>query len=256
MNTFAWKFRFKAFAIHFSVSLLIALLSALLIFQIWYPWPYRLVAGGQSLFMLLVAVDAILGPGLTFIVFNKAKTRTHLTRDLLVIIMLQIAGLSYGLYSVFLARPIALVYEVDRFCVISQVDIKMDELPLAPTDFHLISFSGPKIFGVRPSRDKDEMLRSIEMAYQGYDASSRPSYWQPYEKSIQQLLERARPLSLLYKTYPQAVGNIDIVVKETGLSVDRIKFLPLVGKQTNWSVLIDAKTGDVINFIHYDGFVK
>jgi hypothetical protein len=105
-TAFDWRARLRAAAIHLGLSVLVAAVTAMLVFAIWYPYPYREISGGRELFQLLVAVDIVLGPLLTFAVFNRAKPRGELRRDLAVIVVLQLAGLSYGLWTVHLARPV------------------------------------------------------------------------------------------------------------------------------------------------------
>ena len=77
----------------------------------WYPYPYRELSGGRELFALVVAVDVVLGPLITLVIFNPAKTRRHLVMDFTVIGLLQVAALAYGLWTVFVARPVHLVFE-------------------------------------------------------------------------------------------------------------------------------------------------
>ena len=62
----------------------------------WYPYPYRELSGGRELFALVVAVDVVLGPLITLVIFNPAKTRRHLVMDFTVIGLLQVAALAYG----------------------------------------------------------------------------------------------------------------------------------------------------------------
>ena len=56
----AWQARLKASGIHFGISLTIALMAALLVFVVWYPYPYREISGGRELFFIVVTVDVIL----------------------------------------------------------------------------------------------------------------------------------------------------------------------------------------------------
>ena len=114
--------RFKAFAIHLGISALVAASAAALVFLVWFPYPFREISGGQSLFGLVVAVDVVLGPLLTWVVFDRRKPRSELVRDLAVISLIQMAALLYGLATVYQVRPLYLVHEVDRFRVIAQAD--------------------------------------------------------------------------------------------------------------------------------------
>lgn len=254
MKHFNLASRLKAAGIHLSISALIAGMAAALVFGLWYPWPFRSAAGGQALFLLIISVDLVLGPALTFVVFNRTKTRSHLVRDLAVIAALQLAGLSYGLYTVYLARPVAVVFEVDRFRVISDVEVRHEELPQALPALRTLSLTGPKILGTRQSRSGEERLKTLDLALQGVDIGVRPSYWQPYSDSARAAVERSRPVSDLLKHYPDHVQAIKQEIKKTGRTAAELRFLPLVARETNWSVLLDAKTGEIVGYVQYDGF--
>ncbi|MGZ5132283.1 MAG: hypothetical protein ACXWJ1_13285 [Caldimonas sp.] len=77
--------RARAAGVHLLISAAVAGLAALLVFGLWYPGSYRLLAGGRDLFLLVTSVDVVIGPVLTFAIFNLAKGWRHLRRDLAVI---------------------------------------------------------------------------------------------------------------------------------------------------------------------------
>jgi len=246
--------RLKAAAIHLLASVVIATICATLVFWLWYPWPYRLIAGGQTLFFIVMSVDLILGPLLTLVVFNRKKTRSHLVRDLAVIVALQLGGLSYGLHTVYLARPVGLIFEVDRFRVVTHVDVVHEELPQALPELRTLSLTGPQLLSTRAARTSEEKLRSIELALGGVDTGVRPIFWQPYNLATKDVLQRARPLSLMLKQYPKQVQYIEREAKNSGHTIDTLKFLPIMAREGNWSALIDAQTAALVGFVPLDGF--
>lgn len=254
MKSFNLASRFKAAGIHLAISALIAGLAATLVFGLWYPWPFRSASGGQALFLLIISVDLVLGPMLTFVVFNHTKSRSHLIRDLVVIATLQLAGLAYGLYTVYLARPVAVVFEVDRFRAISDVEVRHEELPQALPEFRTLSLTGPTVLGTRQARSSEEKLKALDMALQGVDIGARPSFWQPYSSSAKDALGRSRPVSVLINHYPAQAEAIAKETKRIARSVDDLRFLPLVARESNWSVLLDAKTGEIVGYVQFDGF--
>ena len=79
---FAWAERLKAAGIHLGLSLVVALLAAGLVFGLWYPMPFREISGGRELFLLIVAVDVVIGPVITLAVFDRRKRWRELRRDL------------------------------------------------------------------------------------------------------------------------------------------------------------------------------
>src|SRR5215831_21153351 len=123
--------RARAAGFHLLISATLAALAAALVFGLWYPGFYRAVAGGRDLFLLVTGVDVVLGPLLTFAVFNLAKGWRHLRRDLAVIGVIQLAALLYGLHTVYIVRPVALAFEVDRFRVVAAANVYTPDLPKA-----------------------------------------------------------------------------------------------------------------------------
>ena len=250
--------RLKASGIHLGLSALIGLLAATLVLGLWYPWPYRVMSGGQSLFMIIVSVDLVLGPALTFVAFNRDKARTVLVRDLAVITVLQACALAYGLHVVFTARPVALVFEDRRFRVVAAIDVLEAELPKALPGLQRLSFTGPVLLGTRKPKDARENTESIDYAFKGFDIGSRPSFWQPYAASADTVLAAARPLSQLYQRYPGSQRAIDQELlrqrNAPGGDLANLKFLPVISKEGNWCAVLDARSGALVGFIPYDGF--
>ena len=76
-NSMFWKARFRAASIHLGISLALAALSAMLVFFVWYPYPYREISGGRSLFLLVITVDVIIVSfGIIASVPSSARTTT------------------------------------------------------------------------------------------------------------------------------------------------------------------------------------
>jgi hypothetical protein len=113
LKSVAWRPKFQAFAVHFSISLLIFLTLLYFIFYQWYPTPFFTTDGGTQGLRLIIFVDLILGPTLTFIVFKHNKPGLKL--DLTLIAITQVAALSYGIFTVHNERPVAVVFADDRF---------------------------------------------------------------------------------------------------------------------------------------------
>jgi hypothetical protein len=241
--------RLRASGLHFTLSLVIAAFAAALVFWLWYPGAYRNLSGGRELFLLVVVVDVVLGPLLTFAVFDRAKGWPHLRRDLAVIVALQLAALAYGLYTVHLARPVALVFEKDRFRVISAAEVYQAELPQAPEAFRKLPLTGPWTLSLRETQPgderKDAMLKAI---FDGVDTK----FWAPYEMGRAQAAERARPLGDLLKAYPAHRQTITATLQAQGLSPEQARFLP-VRARGDWVALLNPE-GTVLDFWPLSGY--
>lgn len=249
-----WKDRLKASSIHLGISLLIAALAAVLVFGLWYPYPYREASGGRTLFLLVVTVDVILGPLVTFAVFNRAKPRTELVRDLAIVGLVQLAALSYGLWSVCVARPVHLVFEFDRFRAVHGVEVPDDLLSKAPVGIRVMPLTGPTVLAVRAFHDVNEESTATIQALSGLPLSARPDLWEPYAQARQRVLAAAKPLSALRQRFPGRVADIDAAAAATGRPVDRLMYLPMVARQSFWTVLVDAESAAVCGYLPLDSF--
>jgi hypothetical protein len=253
-SSFVWKDRLRASAIHFCISAAIALLAALLVFLVWYPDPYREISGGRELFLILVCVDVVLGPLITLAIFNRAKPWRVLRRDLAVVGLIQLAALGYGIWTVYLARPVHLVFEFDRFRVVHSIEVPMEMLDQTPAGVEALPLNGPTVLAVRPFRNNDERMDATLAALGGVHLSARPDLWQAYADARPRVLEVAKPVSELSARFPESVAQIDKAIARTGRPPDSLLSLPVVGRSSTWTVLLDASTTDVVGFLPLDSF--
>ena len=249
-----WKDRLRAGGIHLGVSLLIALLAALLVFVLWYPFPYREISGGRELFFIVIAVDVILGPLITLAVFNRKKPRSELVRDLGIVGLIQLAALIYGLWTVSVARPVHLVFELDRFRVIHAIDIPEEMLQQTPADVDAMPLTGPTLLAVRSFRDAGEETSATLAALQGLHLSARPDLWENYGQAKQRVLAAARPASELKRRFPQQAAEIDAAIAQSGRPENALKYLPVAARKSFWTALIDADSAEIQGFISVDSF--
>lgn len=231
-----------------------ASLAAMLVFGLWYPYPYREISGGRELFVLMVAVDIIIGPLITLAIFDRRKPRMELRRDMLLVAVLQLAALGYGLWTVAIARPVHMVFEIDRFRIVHAIEIPDDLLKKNSSGIDAMPFTGPTFLGLRAFRDNKERADATLAALQGVHLGSRPDLWQSYDSSRQDVLNAAKPVKQLQERFPEHIGAINAAISSGSLSVDFAKYLPLVGRKSFWTVFVDGRNGDVVAFLPLDSF--
>ena len=253
-NSLNWKDRLRASGIHLGISLLIATLAAWLVFALWYPYPYREISGGRELFFIVVAVDVVLGPLITLAVFNRSKPRSELVRDLGIVGLIQLAALIYGLWTVSVARPVHLVFELDRFRVIHAIDVPEEMLSQTPPGVSAMPLTGPNLLAVRSFRDAAEEASATLVALQGLHLSARPDLWQGYEQARPRVLAAAKPAAELKRRFPQQAAQIEAAIERTGRSESGLRYLPVAGRKSFWTALIDADSAEVRGFIPLDSF--
>jgi hypothetical protein len=246
------KPRLKAAAIHFLLSCAVAACVAVVTLRFWYPGLIGKIAGGQHLFLLILGVDVVMGPLLTLVVFNTLKPRRELIRDLAVIGVLQLSALVYGLHTLYIARPVAVVHEPGRFRVVAANDVRLQELASARPEYRELSLSGPLLLGTRASASGEERLSSLDLALQGHDIGQRPSFWRPYDESRAQVWLEASPLDDLFKRYPGRKAELTALLAQLQVTRQEGRYLPMVARG-DWVVILKAN-GDVAGYAPFDGF--
>lgn len=248
------RLRFAAAALHFSGTVVVGLFAFLLIRLVWYPDFFWQVAGGSELFLLLCSVDAVLGPVLTFAVFNPAKGLKRLRFDLIAIIMLQLVAFGYGLWTTASARPLFLVYSVDRFDLVTAISIDGKDLAAAEfPQFRSLSWSKPQIIGTREPKDFAEKSEFIDSALAGRDRHLLPKTYVPFEQVRAECVSGVQPLTKLTST---SNAGADLIRKsEVRLSMGHAKlgFVPVIAKG-EWVMIVDATTCELLEAVAVSGF--
>ena len=251
-NRFDFWRRARAAGFHLLICLAIAALAAGVVFGLWYPGIYRSASGGRDLFLLVTSVDIVLGPLLTFAVFNVAKGMRHLRRDLAIIGLIQAAALGYGLHTVYAVRPVAMVFEVDRFRVIASTDVYLPELPKARPEYQTLPLAGPWLLGTRAPNVGDEHTNAILLGINGIDRANRPTFWQTYAESMPDALAKSRPVAKLLSYYAARSPELRAGLRDMKADEGTARFLPLIARG-DWVVVLDA-AGQVLGTLRADGF--
>ena len=243
--------RWQAASLHLLLSALVAALLAALVLGVWYPQPYRRIAGGQDLFWIVLGVDLVLGPLLTLTVFNPSKPARELRRDLTLIALMQLAGFMYGLHVVAQARPVVLALEKDRVRVVRAIDLQEGDLPLAPEGLRRLPWFGMMHVATREPR-ADEKFDAVMAALAGADVGVRPQFWLPPSQTSEAWRAGGRPLSRL-RTDPANERRLAGAIAATGHKEGELLYLPLVARLTDEVALIDKTTGKIVGYASIDG---
>ncbi|RRV79662.1 TfpX/TfpZ family type IV pilin accessory protein [Stutzerimonas stutzeri] len=235
--------RVKAFLLHLAISVSIAFISILLVFQLWYPAPLHTALGVTHIFLLLLLVDVILGPLLTLLIFKAGKKTLFI--DMTVISFLQLAALSYGLWTMAEGRPAWLVFNVDRFDVVTVVDIDTRQLEEAAPEYREASWRGPRWVGaIKPDDPIQRNNILFEASVGGSDVAQRPNLYCPIEKVAESIQQRAQPLAKLNNF------NAAVTVRSTLQNwPSAAAWVPLMARTKPMVVLLGQNRSDVIAIV-------
>lgn len=239
---------------HFVVSALIAALAACLVFLAWYPAPWRQMLGVSVIFGLVVVVDLVCGPILTFVLASPAKSRRERWTDLTLVALIQLSALGYGLWSVYGARPVVLAFEVDRLFIVTANEVQTELLDQAPKGLQRLPWAGVVRVGLRESTSPGEYLSSVEQSIQGVTQAMRPNWWRSYDDVKPALRQKARPLVELMNKRPTQSNELKQTAIRAAHRVEDLYYLPLTSsKEMAWVTLLDA-SGEIVGHAPVDGF--
>ena len=246
--------KLMAAGVHLACSGVLAAMAAVMVFHVWYPSPYGQMSGATDLFLIMVGVDIALGPLATLVVFNAEKPRTKLLIDLLVVAALQLSALGYGMWTVFVARPVHLVFEYDRMRVVHAVEIPAVFLDRVPAGIDALPIWAPTLLALRPFKSNAEQTNATLDALAGIELSIRPELWQSYDQAVPEVLKSAKPLALLTAKNPAFAAPVRQALADLRRSADDTVYLPLVSRTSFGTALLDAKTAQPLALLALDSF--
>ncbi len=233
--------RIRAFFIHLSMSTAVGAALFALFWFMWYPAPLFKATGGHHVFLMLLAIDVVLGPLLTLIVFQTGKKSLKI--DLLVIGLLQVAALSYGAYFLTIGRPVYVAALGHRFDLVTANEIR--EVDLIKAGKRLPWF-GPEWVGIKPADDPLEKERVMFSALGGADYGHFPQHHAPLQTMRSEILQNAMPLRKLETYNVGRSAEIQAWLAAHGISESNTVFQGLKAHGEDMAVILDSRSGVVL----------
>ncbi|MBC9228950.1 type IV pilin accessory protein [bacterium SPL81] len=230
--------RAKFFIGHLSISLSCLLILFFLIYFIWFFPPLIKATGILSVFIMLVVIDLIVGPLLTFLVYKEGKS--SLKFDLSFVIILQVCSFLYGSYIIFEARPVWIVYNLGKYDLVQSFEVVEDNINNALPEFQRKSNFYPKYAAVKPLPNS-ERIKELQF---GMSTVQKPERFFNILSARLSIVENSLSLNTLKKynshflvdsiltKYPQATG-----------------YVPLKANAVDMTVLINKEKGEVIKIV-------
>lgn len=237
------KFRLKAFAYHLGISVFIALVSLYIVFMIWHPAPLAKAVGVTHIFIMMLGIDAILGPLLTLIVAKKGKK--SLKFDLGVIIALQLAAFTYGIYNIAISRPVYIAFDTSRFEVVQANNIPKVSLKEAMPPYNILGWGQPKFVAVKLAENNEQKNNRLFVELQtGVAPSMQPNLYEPLDNQWSILNNNSKILNDLYKHNPKPA--VDSIQQQYPTAT---QWLPLKAYVQDMVVLINTKDDSIVAIV-------
>jgi hypothetical protein len=241
--------RWQASAIHLLISALIAAAALFVLLRIWYPPPFFTAEGGSDLLFILIVVDVVLGPLITLIIFKSGKP--SLRFDLTVIGIVQACALAYGLYVMFVARPVYVALVGDQFETVRANDLDAADVAQArEAAFQSLPLSGPVYVAVDLPKDMKQLREIIaETQKSGKLVTHTPRYYVPYARHHTQALAQSQPLEPALQRGGDFAVLAQKFLTDAGRNASALKFLPMQMRRGYGAVLIDAASGEIVTVL-------
>jgi hypothetical protein len=216
--------KLKAFATHIGISIVIFILVVSYMIYFWYPQPFFLTDGGWQGIRIIAAVDLVLGPVLTLIVYKPKKP--GLKMDLTIIGLVQAGALSWGIWIVHYERPIAAVYAEGAF--ISITANAMQIKGMSEDDFRQFGNRIPAWIYCKLPEDPDKLQEIRKRALQfGRPVHMEKEYYVRLDKTVRaKLISESFDLSSWVKDKPDAQSVYKEFEKKYKTEIDNIIFVP------------------------------
>ena len=232
--------RLKASLIHLALSASLIGAVALLVLWRWYPPALLEMARAAPLLGTLAAVDVVLGPLLTFIVYKQGKK--SLRFDLTVIVLLQAGALLYGLHTLWQSRPVFLVANVDRFDLVYANEIAPEDLAAAPPSYRQLPALGPQLVGALMPTDTQARNHVLDSSLAGRDLQQLPAYYVDYAVAWPSIRPRARSLStVLPHLAPPEQRALQRAAEASGHPLASLLVVPLSSSRGNAAMLVSQR---------------
>jgi len=241
--------RWQASGIHLLISAAIAAGALFITLRVWYPPPLFTAEGGSELLFILVAVDVVIGPLITLVIFKSGKP--GLRFDLSVIALFQACALVYGCHVMFVARPVFIVLAMDQFETVRANDLDAADLAQAPDPaFRSLPLTGPVFVAVELPKDMKQLREIIaETQKSGKIVTHLPRYYVSYAQHKTKAVTQSRALDPAVKRGGDFATLAQKFLAESGRKASDLNYIELQTRRGFGAVLIDAKSGEIVTLL-------
>lgn len=227
--------RFQAFGIHMSLSLLVFIILAAVIYFSWYPGFLFHYDGGLQGMKLIAGVDFFIGPVLTLCVYKISKK--SLKFDLTCIALMQVACLSGGMWTVAKTRPIAIVYAAGSYSTTN--DFGYTNNKYSVDQIEILQKRWPVWLAVNLPEDEENAVKGVWSAL-GEGLQYNVENYIPYVQKVQDLAKSGLPVD--------DVKDSTLEMKTYQANNPELRFFPMTTSLYEGYVAVDVKNGKVLDF--------
>lgn len=237
------KFRFKAFVLHLIGSAVALTLIFGSLYLGWYRWPGWYLAAVSGVVLVMAAVDLGVGPLLTFVIASSSKPRRELTRDISIIVAVQLCALIYGTMSLWNGRPLYYAFSVNVLQVVQAYDLDPQEVDLArqqKSEFVPHWYNLPRWIWAPLPQDSAESSKIVASAIGGGDdVISMPRYFKRWDEGLPALRNQLKKLDDQSFFTGMEKKHLKERMRAAGFPTDQPDTIPMTGRGRPLLAVID-----------------
>ncbi len=247
------RFRLKAFSLHLLSSATVLTLILGSLYFGWYRWPGWHLTDVKTVVLVMVCVDVVLGPTLTLIIANQQKSRRELTRDIGIIVVVQLCALTYGSVSLWNGRPLYYAFSETVLQLVQSYDIdardaetgRQQNPALAPHWYSLPRW----IWAPLPQNAEESRKIVVSAVTGGDDVISMPKYFKPWEDGLSSLRNKLKKVDDVPYFAKSEKKKLKERMKAAGLPDDQVNTMPLTGRGHPLLAVFDPVTLKITGII-------
>lgn len=237
------KSKFKAAGIHLGISSVIFLILAYFIIFRWYPFPYFTADGGWQGIRIVALIDLVLGPLLTFIIFNQNKPRREIRFDLGTIALVQISVLIWGIYTVQNERPAAVIHWDGDFYTMPAKSFKEQGISLE--QLNQFSDERPPLIHAHRSTDIETLHEILRLSTEEMLAPFEQfQLYRPFKANRDEIFAYSIDIEAVITHNGKMKDELENFLLKTKGKIEDYRYMPLNARYHN-VVLIFSKDGDI-----------
>jgi hypothetical protein len=240
------RFRLKAFLLHLLSSATVLTLILGSLYFGWYRWPGWHLTDVTTVVLVMVCVDVVLGPTLTFIIANQRKSRRELTRDIGIIVMVQLCALTYGSASLWNGRPLYYAFSESVLQLVQAYDIDAKDAAIGRQQNPSLAphwYSLPRwIWAPLPQNSEESRKIVVSAITGGDDVISMPKYFKPWEDGLPTLRGKLKKVDDVAYFAKSEKKKLKERMTAAGLPDDQANTMPLTGRGHPLLAVFDPAT--------------
>ncbi|MEZ5527709.1 MAG: hypothetical protein R3F26_09275 [Gammaproteobacteria bacterium] len=206
--------------------------------RFWFPDSYFSASGGWQGLRLVAAVDLVLGPLITLIIFNPAKSWRELVMDLGVVVLIQVTALLWGIRAIYQQRPVAVAFLDSSFYTVPAAALTGQGVDLATLDRFGASYP---VFVYVEKPVAGEALQRFErrLEQDRIPPHEQAELYRPLGEHLSEVFRSSLSLEQIGQVAPDMRSEIEHVLAGVNGSAEDFRYLALTSRYRNILLIFD-----------------